>query len=162
MKLERPLRDRGIALATDPSPAYGLESSTGGGRLVRALAAMEAARHPFPVSSTAPHYRRIKSESQVRNRQHLRFGRVLPFVLVVLLRFVRSCGKNGRFGFDFPKLFRANETYTAAGHVGSKNPGDVFHFPLTSQSSVFIERALTHQKANLAFEIEVSAINFFF
>src|SRR5260370_15252286 len=25
---------------------------------------MEAARHPFPVSSTAPHYRRIKSESQ--------------------------------------------------------------------------------------------------
>src|SRR5258707_14334725 len=25
---------------------------------------MEAARHPFPVSSTAAHYRRIKSESQ--------------------------------------------------------------------------------------------------
>src|SRR5260370_33350228 len=25
---------------------------------------MEAARHPFPVSSTALHYRRIKSESQ--------------------------------------------------------------------------------------------------
>src|SRR5467141_204517 len=25
---------------------------------------MEAARHPFPVSSTAPHYRRTKSESQ--------------------------------------------------------------------------------------------------
>jgi len=25
---------------------------------------MEPARHPFPVSSTAPHYRRIKSESQ--------------------------------------------------------------------------------------------------
>src|SRR5947207_2871847 len=25
---------------------------------------MEPARHPFPVSSTAPHYRRIKNESQ--------------------------------------------------------------------------------------------------
>src|SRR6266851_8086681 len=25
---------------------------------------MEPARHPFPVSSTAPHYRRTKSESQ--------------------------------------------------------------------------------------------------
>jgi len=25
---------------------------------------MEPARHPFPVSSTAPHYRRMKSESQ--------------------------------------------------------------------------------------------------
>ena len=54
----------GSLLRADPSPAYGSESSTGGGRLVRALAAMETARHPFPVSSTAPHYRRRKSECQ--------------------------------------------------------------------------------------------------
>src|SRR5437899_2002803 len=27
---------------------------------------MESARHPFPVSSTALHYRRIKSESQAK------------------------------------------------------------------------------------------------
>jgi len=54
----------GSLLRADPSPAYGSESSTGGGRLVRALAAMETARHPFPVSSTTPHYRRRKSECQ--------------------------------------------------------------------------------------------------
>jgi hypothetical protein len=29
---------------------------------------MEPARHPFPVSSTVPHYRRTKSESQVNFR----------------------------------------------------------------------------------------------
>jgi hypothetical protein len=38
--------------------------STGGDRLVRALEAMEAARHPFPVSSTGYYRRRIKSERQ--------------------------------------------------------------------------------------------------
>src|SRR6267143_478447 len=55
-------RDHSFELT--PHPAYGSELSTGGGRLVRALSAMEPARHPFPVSSTAPHYRRTKSESQ--------------------------------------------------------------------------------------------------
>ena len=55
---------RDLSCEPTPHPAYGSELSTGGGRLVRALTAMEAARHPFPVSSTAPHYRRIKSESQ--------------------------------------------------------------------------------------------------
>src|SRR5882724_3388915 len=54
----------GSSCKSTPHPAYGSELSTGGGRLVRAWSAMEAARHPFPVSSTAPHYRRIKSESQ--------------------------------------------------------------------------------------------------
>jgi hypothetical protein len=57
-------RSRGIVLQPTPHPAYGSELSTGGGRLVRARSAMEAARHPFPVSSTAPDYRRTKSESQ--------------------------------------------------------------------------------------------------
>src|SRR6266849_8705913 len=55
---------RDHSFESTPHPAYGSELSTGGGRLVRALTAMELARHPFPVSSTAPHYRRIKSESQ--------------------------------------------------------------------------------------------------
>src|SRR5216684_6490836 len=54
----------GSSCKSTPHPAYGSELSTGGGRLVRALSAMEPARHPFPVSSTAPHYRRTKSESQ--------------------------------------------------------------------------------------------------
>src|ERR1700704_6443192 len=44
---------RDHSLESTPHPAYGSELSTGGGRLVRALAAMEPARHPFPVSSTA-------------------------------------------------------------------------------------------------------------
>src|SRR5229473_7589854 len=55
---------RDHSFETTPHPAYGSELSTGGGRLVRALTAMEPARHPFPVSSTAPYYRRTKSESQ--------------------------------------------------------------------------------------------------
>src|SRR5713101_7220382 len=55
---------RDHSFESTPHPAYGSELSTGGGRLVRALTAMEPARHPFPVSSTAPYYRRIKSESQ--------------------------------------------------------------------------------------------------
>src|SRR5215467_14485447 len=75
------LRDRGIALATDPSPAYGSEFSTGGGRLVRALAAMETAHHPFPVSSTAPHYRRIKSESQAELYHYPKLGVGRPLIL---------------------------------------------------------------------------------
>jgi hypothetical protein len=74
-------RDR---LRSDPSPAYGSEFSTDGNRLVRAMkgngagcrSTLRPARAegftstclqdpgPFPVSSTAPHYRRIKSESQ--------------------------------------------------------------------------------------------------
>jgi len=46
----------GSSCKSTPHPAYGSELSTGGGRLVRAWSAMEPARHPFPVSSTAPHY----------------------------------------------------------------------------------------------------------
>jgi hypothetical protein len=38
---------------------------------------------------------------------------------------------------------------------------DVFHLALACQSPVFVERALTHRKMNLAFEIEVPAKNFF-
>jgi len=72
-------------LQPTPHPAYGSEFSTDGNRLVRALEGNGAgcrftprpasrrvypslvlqAAGPFPVSSTAPHYRRTKSESQV-------------------------------------------------------------------------------------------------
>jgi hypothetical protein len=43
----------GSLFRVDPSPAYGSELSTGGGRLVRALTAMEpsATRFPFPLPS---------------------------------------------------------------------------------------------------------------
>src|SRR6267154_3079196 len=44
---------RDHSFESTPHPAYGSELSTGGGRLVRALTAMEPTRHPFPVSSTA-------------------------------------------------------------------------------------------------------------
>src|SRR6266852_1684398 len=81
--------------------------------------------------------------------------------LLLQLRFVRSCWENGCFGFEFSKLFRADKAHAAAGHVRSQNPGDIFHLSLARQSPVFVERALTHRKMNLAFEIEVSAINFF-
>ena len=81
--------------------------------------------------------------------------------LLLLLRFVRSCGKNGCFGFDFSKLFRADEAYTASRHVRSENPSYVFHLLLTCQSPVFIERALHHRKANLTLDIEESAKDFF-
>src|SRR5437660_3362831 len=54
----------GSSSKSTPHHAYGSELSTGGGRLLTAWSAMEPARHPLPVSSTAPHYRRIKSESQ--------------------------------------------------------------------------------------------------
>src|SRR5712664_3585807 len=68
-------RSRGIVLQPTPHPAYGSEFSTDGNRLVRALEGNGAgcrftprpvlqAAGPFPVSSTAPHYRRTKSESQ--------------------------------------------------------------------------------------------------
>src|SRR5467141_1154077 len=68
-------RSRGIVLQPTPHPAYGSEFSTDDNRLVRALEGNGAgcrftprpvlqAAGPFPVSSTAPHYRRTKSESQ--------------------------------------------------------------------------------------------------
>ena len=67
----------GSLLRGDPSPAYGSEFSTDGNRLVRAMEGNGTGcrftpgpilqdKGPFPVSSTAPHYRRIKSERQER------------------------------------------------------------------------------------------------
>src|SRR5260370_10843803 len=43
----------GSSCKLTPHPAYGSELATGGGRLVRAFSAMEPARRPSPVSSTA-------------------------------------------------------------------------------------------------------------
>src|SRR5260370_17149313 len=54
----------GSSCKLTPHPAYGSELSTGGGRLVKAFSAMEPARRLSPVSSTPPHYRRTKSQSQ--------------------------------------------------------------------------------------------------
>jgi hypothetical protein len=51
----------------DPSPAYGSELSTGGGRLVRAWTAMEPARHLFPVSSTARTIGEQKAKVKIKN-----------------------------------------------------------------------------------------------
>src|SRR5438105_1240758 len=56
-----------------PHPAYGSELSTGGGRLVRALTAMEPTRHPFPVSSTA---RTIGEQKAKVNTFHCYFTEV--------------------------------------------------------------------------------------
>src|SRR6516162_7513538 len=78
-----------------------------------------------------------------------------------LLRFVRSCGKNGCFGFDFSKLFRADEAYAASRHVRSENPSDLFHLLLACQSPVFIECALHHRKPNFTLDKEESAKHFF-
>jgi len=58
---------RDHSFESTPHPAYGSELSTGGGRLVRALTAMEPARHPFPVSSTA---RTIGEQKAKVNRFH--------------------------------------------------------------------------------------------
>src|SRR5262249_11093495 len=69
---------------------HGTRFSTGGGRLVRAWTAMETARHPFPVSSTAPHYRRIKSECQ---------------------DFLRPCRKATRKLFWESKFFRGAQLF---------------------------------------------------
>jgi hypothetical protein len=44
-----------------PHPTYGSEFSTAGGS---GESKGQWSRQPFPVSSTAPYYRRIKSESQ--------------------------------------------------------------------------------------------------
>jgi hypothetical protein len=63
---------------------------------------------------------------------------------------------------QFPKLLRIDEAYAATGHVGSKNPGDFFHFLLAGQSLVFVERAFAHRETNLTVDIEVSAKNLFF
>src|SRR6266852_9380053 len=61
-------RDHSFELT--PHPAYGSELSTGGGRLVRALTAMEPARHPFPVSSTA----RTIGEQKAKVKEFSRFS----------------------------------------------------------------------------------------
>ncbi len=66
---------RDLSCEPTPHPAYGSEFSTDGNRLVRATNGNGAGCRftpcpvlqdpgPFPVSSTAPHYRRTKSESQ--------------------------------------------------------------------------------------------------
>src|SRR5271169_1547554 len=57
--MEAPGREAGFALI-----------STGGIRLGRARRQWSR-NHPFPVSSTAPHYRRTKSESQGLSRAHI-------------------------------------------------------------------------------------------
>src|SRR5713101_5537977 len=89
---------RDLSFEPTPHPAYGSEVSTDGNRLVRARKGNGAGCRftprpvfalfcrtqdpgPFPVSSTAPHYRRTKSESQEhfgsreksgnKNRTHL-------------------------------------------------------------------------------------------
>ena len=81
--------------------------------------------------------------------------------LLLQLRF-RSCGKNGRFGFDFSKLFGTDEAHSAVRRVRSENPGDLLHVLFTSQSLVFVERAFAHREPNFSLEIEGPAKNFFF
>src|SRR5271170_5148154 len=56
--------NEGSLFRSDPSPRLGLGIFNGRRPVRESQKGNGAERHPFPVSSTVPHYRRTKSESQ--------------------------------------------------------------------------------------------------
>src|SRR6266481_10177919 len=89
---------RDHSFESTPHPAYGSELSTGGGRLVRALTAMEPTRHPFPVSSTA---RTIGEQKAKVNTFHGYFTEVHSGSMLLLPVGASGYGAHDALGFSW-------------------------------------------------------------